>query len=190
MVRLISILVFFIGLASYGQRDLLIASRQQVSCDPSASNPNPQLVTGNATAYCDDEANAAPATGGGNGQNNPTGATVASVADNGSGYGDYALEITALDGTSDRNRHYFTVTSGEIYEYRISVRMVTGTSGRFYFFNTTTTESTFFSSTSWAEYTGEVTASSTSLRLEVWAANSGSAGDKSRYKFSLKLKDD
>jgi len=161
------------------------------SCDPLAANPNSNMITGHAAAYCTDEANSTPTTGGGNGEFNLTGATLASISSTASGRGDYVLEVTAVDGTSDFANINHTLVNGEIYEYYMVYRSKTGSSHRYKFQNGNPDDSNhFFTNTTFVEESGEFTANSTTFDLRWYAASSGSAGDKIEFKFYMKLKND
>lgn len=155
-----------------------------VSCiDTYPSNPNGQLNLANASAFCADETADVPANGGGNNNISPIGATVAAVTD-ASSYGTRALEVTATGTSGARNRHYFDLINGEIYQYTIVYRMQTGTDGRWRFVEgSSDTSNRFFSSSTYAVESGEFTATTTRLGVEVYSINSsGSVGDKADRK--------
>ncbi|MEM1009090.1 MAG: hypothetical protein AAGJ35_08805 [Myxococcota bacterium] len=192
MKLLFYILLFSCSVSAQDFDFFLLASQQQAqTCDPDPANTNPQLFTGNALGFCDDEADVVPSTGSGNGQHNPLGVTVTSVPETTNGYGDFVMQYVANDGSGDRGRHYVTVVSGETYEYYVLRRMVTGTSGRWRFGGgAISQESTLFSSTDWVLDSGTITTNATTLRFEPYAANSGgSAGDTSQFKIWVKLQD-
>jgi hypothetical protein len=190
-MRLLLILLLLFCYVGHSQM-LLNSYRYAISCiDPYPSNPNPQLNLANASAFCEDETADVPTNGGTDNQISPIGATVSSVTD-ANDYGTRALEVTATGTSGARNRHYFTLINGQVYQYTIVYKMQTGTNGRWRFVEgSSDAANRFFSSSSWAVESGEFTATTTRLGVEVYSINTlGSVGDKARYKFYLTQKND
>ncbi len=162
---------------------------------PNATNPNSELITGDASAFV---SNANSAVEEPTGFHSPVGATVSSVADSSNNYVDYVLRITAdTNGTLKRNRFdldHISWENGEIYEvYILNRQNNTNDSFRYRLSLGTTSgdHNTFVSAhTDWQLESFEFTSDGTILRLEAWARNSALAGEYSDVLVSIKKKDD
>jgi len=131
----------------------------------------------------------------------PLGVTESVASDSPTGEGVYAMELTSDpggDGDGDRQRIFIEgLTIGEIYEYEVSYKMVTGAGGRFTIANGNgvSIEDTRFSGTTWVTATGEFTyteGANNNIQCVFYAADapSGLAGDVARFQFDIRLKND
>ena len=162
---------------------------------PNASNPNPELVTGDAIAF---ESNANTVEAEPTGFRDPVGATVTSVADSSNNYVDYVARITAdADGTLRRDRldlDHISWENGEIYEvYILNRQNNTNDSFRYRISQGTTSgdhNTTLASHTDWQLTNFEFTSDGGMPRLEVFARNSSLTGEYSDVLISIKKKDD
>ena len=178
-------LLFSLGVSAQSFDTFLVASMQQAN----TGNPNPEIWTGYAFSYTS-EANSLPSVGTNNGEMVSISTTSASVADSGTGIGSYVLEVvnTAAGGQS---RLYSLQTVGEIYEFRVWGKVMTGSNGAFSFYSGTDNSSVrTYASGSYVETIGEFEATTTQLKIKFFGSQAGTSGDISRYKVSIKLKND
>ena len=154
---------------------------------PLASNANPELNTGNASAFGADEVD------GTNTGLPPINANVASILEDDGYVGDYVFEVEATATTFGRARHTFTgLTSGATYEWAILYKNESANGIRVTTTNTDSVNLVYETSpgSDWYLRTGTFTTTSTTTEVGFWTyhAPTGDAtiGDKNRYKFSFK----
>ena len=192
---LLNFLIFGVG---HSQNAYLIASQQPLGggstllSPPLASNPNPELITGNAAAYGIDEAN-----------NVTTGVettqvTLTAVTDDDGYEGDLAMNISADAVDGSYSRHLITgQTGGTTYEWAFDARVIqnagVGMTVRYVDASGATDMLTDFTNAAWGTpLTGTFTTSSntTNFRIEVYITvffGGSDVGDNANYKLSLKV---
>ena len=154
---------------------------------PLLNNPNPELNTGNASAFGADEVNGTTT-----GQT-PVNANVASILEDDGYVGDYVFEVEATATTFGRARHTFTgLTSGATYEWAILYKNEGANGIRVTTTNTDSANLVYETSPGPGYHLRQGVFVSTGTTMEVgfWTyhAPTGDAtvGDKNRYKFSFK----
>lgn len=165
-------------------------TRFEAECvDPSnQSNPNPEIITGDVRAYCENEANVTPDWLG----FGPVAVTYSNEAVP-TIHGEYAAYMEATGTSFGRTRNRFTTVSGQVYEYTFTYLKTQGDQGRFQFaVGATGTSLTGLAATTLTTLTGEFTATATTVEIDTWCQTStgGAIGDDMFYKLSIKLKDD
>lgn len=162
-----------------------------IPCDPFADNPNPNLNTGNASAYCSDNSNNLKPQGTASGQSSPLWATTQVVADTSNGKTNYVMQVTQDNsGNTGTDRNYYALEVGVVYQWELMTKGITGSNFRWRFESgSSDTTNRFFSNTDWVTENGEFTATANIMMHQVYATNgSGATGDKVQYLFILKKK--
>ena len=182
------ILVFFLisqASAQRGEEELLVSIQQSSTTylpHPNDNNANPEVNTGDASAFLPDEVNAVPDL-----QNN-FGVTELSIADTTNGYGEYVGALRANDGSNDRGQLGLPVENGSTYNWYLIYRMEQGTKGRFRWAAGSADGDDNvqnLSATTWTVLSGTVTTSSTNLRPDIYACTTGAVNDEIWFKLSL-----
>lgn len=153
---------------------------------PNDSNPNPELITGDAVSFAPNEANAITNTGVIN-----SGVDNTSEANTSHGYNaQYVRRVTAnTTGTLRRTSIAFTGVNGTSYDIDIVKRAGTGGSGRYYIAtNVVTPVDTIFTNTDWdIDSFTIVCNNSSTIRIELYGYDDNSTiGDWSEYLVSVK----
>lgn len=177
-------------------------SEPQYLDPPLYENPNPEIIDANsAHAFIPYETNAVLFEDAGF---QPINVTTSSVADNSNNYGEYVMQLEAINGEWARTRHEILpdIVAGEVYQYVLLYRMLPNTQnsnasthGEFRIggSNGLLVQTTGLSATNWTELSGEFTPTSgnTYFQANVFAAHSGGVvGDVIQYKLSIKQKND
>ncbi|MEO1013357.1 MAG: hypothetical protein AAFX53_18840 [Bacteroidota bacterium] len=152
---------------------------------PSAGNTNPELNTGNASAYQPDEMASVPVW-----IEPPVNANV-TISTDGLGFGDNSLEVTATGGSFGRTRNRYNVNDNVTYEYFLTYEKDQGTNGRLRVLGVDSPVDILgLNATTPTTMSGEVTANGSTIDIEVWSQSSsgGATGDNIRYKLSFKEK--
>jgi len=99
------------------------------------------------------------------------------TSDNEHTWGAKAIKLVSADGSFDYGKISFTAEVGRNYRIRYAAKRGTGSSQYAEYWAGVVTSPAQAFTTSWAEYANTITASSTTVELRFYAAESGSAND-------------
>lgn len=206
MKNKIKIFILLLPFAMFSQQGIFdlaveISTQQKAASGPSllaaplSSNPNPELITGNAAAFGSDEVNGTTGV-------SPIGAStiVTSILEDDGYVGDYVLhcDVNGDTGGYARAEHTISVSSSTTYDLAFLYRHVrtSGSSGRLRVSASSGTllEVNGFSTTTWGllnttTQTFTTGASDTSITISIWPQRpftSPDGGEELFYKLSVK----
>lgn len=187
---MIKYLFIFISSTCFGQNIINWAGDPETFTSyPNASNPNPELITGDAASLDPAEnVDAITLT-----NQSPSNATRTSVSSD-SGYNLYAREIEATSGGTlrrDRLRINSLLTVSEIYQLDVLHKCDDTTNNvRDFLSNGGDSDNSHAAHTDWQLHSYEFTADETTFEFDQFVRATSTTGQKTTYNISLKLKDD